>query len=87
MERVIGASPLVGGERGSSSAAKEFRTSGAGKKDDRGNSKIRGEKSAGVGGTCGCGSELRLRGNASWSGLFVISVMRGDMRAFQSSSS
>jgi len=87
MERVIGASPFVGGERGSSSTAREFRMmDGAGKKD-RGNSKTRGEKRAGVGGTSDSGSDEWLRVNVLWRGLLVISVMRGDMRAFQSSSS
>ena len=88
MDLVMGASPLVGGERGSSSTARGFRImDGAGKKEERGNSKTRGENTAGVAGTCACGSEEWLRGNALWRGLFVISVMRGDMRAFQSSSS
>jgi hypothetical protein len=64
MDLVMGASPFVGGERGSSSTAREFRMmAGAGKKEDRGNSKTRGEKSAGVGGTCVSGSEEWLLEN------------------------
>lgn len=52
MERVMGASPFVGGERGSSLTASDFRiVAGAGKKEERGNSKTRGEKSAGAGET------------------------------------
>lgn len=88
MERVMGTSPFVGGERGSSSTVREFRMmDGEGKKKDRGNSKTRGEKSAGVGGTADPGSEDWHRANGLCRGLLVISVIRGDMSAFQSSSS
>jgi len=51
MDRVMGASPLVGGLRGSSSKAREARCAGVWKREDRGNSNSRGEKTFGVGGT------------------------------------
>ena len=55
----MGASPLVGGLRGSSSKAREARCVGEWKKDDRGNSKFRGEKTLGVGGTSASDPKLR----------------------------
>lgn len=79
---MIGASPFVGGLRGSSSTAREFRNAGGeGKKDDRGNSKARGENRLGVGGTSGSVPKLREK---SCIGLVVISVCRGDIKASHS---
>jgi len=52
IDRVMGASPLVGGLRGSSSTGNEIPgTSGGGKKVALGNSKVLGEKRLGVGGS------------------------------------
>ncbi len=82
MERVIGASPFVGGLRGSSSTAMEARWRGGGKNDDRGNSKARGEKRLGVGGAST--SEVKPR-EKLWIGLLVISSNRGDNRSSHSS--
>lgn len=81
IDRVIGASPFVGGLRGSSSKASESRCAGVWKKDDRGNSNIRGENTLGVGGTSAVDPKLREK---LCRGLLVISVERGDNKPPQS---
>jgi len=84
---MIGASPDMGGLRGSSSggSAIECRAAGEGKNELLGNSRTLGEKSAGVGGVS-TSDPPKLR-EKFWRGELVISVRRGDIRASHSWSS
>ena len=85
MDRVIGASPFVGGDRGSSVTARGACK--VAKKEDRGYSCTRGEKSAGVEVEVAVSSadfEEKLRVKVRSRGLSVISATLGDMRSSQS---
>lgn len=84
MDRVIGASPFIGGLLGSTVLG---GGGGAwvscGKNAFRGNSKVRGEKRLGVGGASSSGVAKLLEKDCS--GLFVISEIRGDISSSYSS--
>jgi len=81
MDRVIGASDLVGGLLGSSSRGRALDK--VAKKDDRGNSNARGEKKAGVDGSS-ADLELKLRAKDRSMGFSVISAIRGDIKSSHS---
>jgi len=83
MDRVIGASPFVGGDRGSSVTARGvFKVA---KNEDRGYSWTRGEKSADVEvETSSADFEEKLRVKDRSRGLSVISATLGDIKSSQS---